>query len=87
MGKKVVIGEGQINLIKEYLDKEYGIPLYRYLQKGSKVHHDANGKIGDGKELVPFFFYYMLKKADTGEWRTFCKFISGNQKLSQHFQQ
>lgn len=84
--KKIIIKNSQKQIIREYLDKEYGIPLYRYLQKGNNIQHKENGKLQDSKELIPFFFYYIRKKSSRDEWMSFCNFVVNHNKLSKFFE-
>ena len=56
--KKIFINESQLNrvFLKEYLDRNYGIPLYRYLNMSYNQEIDALFKWGVDNDLIEEYY-------------------------------
>lgn len=79
-----IINEKQERLLKEYLDKEYGMPLYNYLKAGDK--YSKYGRINYTEQLVPLFFYWITdrKYASDEDYQTFKSFCRNDDFLGKH---
>jgi len=79
---KFIINEKQEILLKEYLDKEYNMPLYKYLKNGER--YSNNGHINLTEKIMPYFLYWIKKYASDKEFYIFKHFCDEDRQLSKY---
>lgn len=79
---KFIINEKQEILLKEYLDKEYNMPLYKYLKNGER--YSNNGHINLTEKIMPYFLYWLKKYASDKEFYIFKHFCDEDKQLSKY---
>ena len=79
---KFIINEKQEILLKEYLDKEYNMPLYKYLKNGER--YSNNGHINLTEKIIPYVLYWIKKYASDKEFYIFKHFCDEDKQLSKY---
>lgn len=67
------------NILKEYLDKEVGKPIYDYLKNGER--YSSAGYVYDSKKLIPLFCEYLKSKIPAEDLKHFNLACKNNPKL------
>lgn len=83
--KKIHITESQEKMLIEYLDKDYGKPVYDYL-KSNQDAVDFDGSFKCTEKLLPLFPYYFMNLLNEEEQMTVIRAIRKNPTLYDAFE-